>query len=315
MLKDKDFQLFNDSLERCLEGNQFIEEFYDRFMHSSHQIAALFAHTDMERQYRMLRGSIYMCMLAAKNHIQVRGRLSALGDRHNEMGVRPLYYSFWLESLLETVRTNDPRFSDQIEDVWRAIMAPGIRLLVSRYTGPDEALTLVRHAGLTDNHPVKRVRDVMSAPVITVHMDDSLQFVSGVLERHGIHHVVVMDEQRVAGVISDRDVKLAMSPYVGTMGEQDRDVRTLERRAHQVMSRQIVSVTPEASVEEAGHLLVDRNVSCLPVLDAEDDRLVGIVSWRDMLRYDSDRVRETDRADPPSTDGENAGSRAVLEAD
>ncbi len=285
MLKEKDFQLFNDSLERCLEGTRFIEDFYDRFIHASPQIAVLFAHTEMERQYRMMRSSIYMCMMAAKSHIQVRGRLVELGDRHNALGVRPLYYAFWLESLIETVRTHDARFTDQIEDTWRAVMAPGIRLLISRYTGPEEDVAVIRKHTATENETIRRVRDVMSSPVITVTMDATLQPIGALMAEHHIHHVVVLDEHKVAGVISDRDVKTAVSPYLGTIGERERDVRTLEKRAHQVMSRHIVSVGPDASVEEVAHQLVDGNVSCLPVIDPHTHALVGIVSWRDMLRF------------------------------
>lgn len=284
MLKEKDIQLFNDSLERCLSGEGFIEGFYDRFMHASPQIAEMFKHTDMDRQYRMLRSSIYLCMMAAKNLIQVRGRLVELGDRHNELGVRPLYYSFWLESLVAAVRVFDPRFSDQIEDIWRTVMAPGIRVLISRYTGPDEEASLIRNPGMINDHAVRRVRTVMSSPVITVGMDDSLARVRSLMEDHAFHHVVVMDHHRPVGIISDRDVKMAVSPYAGTMGERLRDLKTLERKAHQVMTRQMVTIAPDAAVELAGQMLADNNVSCLPVLDPASGELVGIVSWRDIIR-------------------------------
>jgi CBS domain-containing protein len=53
--------------------------------------------------------------------------------------------------------------------------------------------------------------------------------------------------------------------------------------AHTVMMRDLVTVTPETPVHEAMALLVDRNITGLPVVDAQG-RLAGIVSEKDLLR-------------------------------
>jgi acetoin utilization protein AcuB len=84
-------------------------------------------------------------------------------------------------------------------------------------------------------------------------------------------------------VISDRDLLRALSPYVGTLSETTRDSATLKKRAHQIMTRSPVTLRADASLADAVQLLLDRRVSCIPIVD-EGFRAVGIVSWRDILR-------------------------------
>lgn len=133
--------------------------------------------------------------------------------------------------------------------------------------------------------PVERL---MSRRVISVGMDDSLELIRRLLQKHDIHHLPVLDAGRLVGVISDRDVLRALSPALGTAAETARDAATLRKRAHQIMSRKLVTVAPGASVAAAVRLLVGRRLSCLPVCESED-RLLGLLSWRDLLRQlDSD---------------------------
>lgn len=54
-------------------------------------------------------------------------------------------------------------------------------------------------------------------------------------------------------------------------------------RAHQIMTRSVVSVTPDTTVREAATLMLERHISGLPVIDA-DGKLVGIVSEGDFIR-------------------------------
>ena len=124
----------------------------------------------------------------------------------------------------------------------------------------------------------------MSRTLVTVGLDDTLEHIAFVLERNGIHHVVVTDEtNKVVGVISDRDVLRAASPFVGTLAERAQDVSTLKIHAHQLMSRNLRYVTQDASPRDAASLLLANGISCLPVLDGTGHAL-GIVTWRDILR-------------------------------
>jgi acetoin utilization protein AcuB len=82
----------------------------------------------------------------------------------------------------------------------------------------------------------------------------------------------------------------ALSPYVGTPSENARDLATLKKRAHQIMSRQLITLAPDAQLADAVGLFLDHRVSCIPVVEP-GPRAVGIVSWRDVLRALSSNAR------------------------
>ncbi|MDH5254416.1 MAG: CBS domain-containing protein [Gammaproteobacteria bacterium] len=128
-----------------------------------------------------------------------------------------------------------------------------------------------------------KVGEIMSTDPVTVGMDDDLHRVKDLFDLYRFHHLLVLLGERLAGVISDRDLLRATSPFIGRASERPQDVATLNRRVHQIMTRKLVVVDPEAPVEEAARLMLDRRVSCLPVVN-DEGRLLGIVTWRDQLR-------------------------------
>ena len=125
---------------------------------------------------------------------------------------------------------------------------------------------------------------IMTARVVTVEMDDRLEIVKEIFDTMNFHHLLVVDEhQGLCGVVSDRDLLRAISPYVGSAAETARDLATLNKRVHQIMTRRPVTLRPQAMVAEAVSLLLAHRISCIPIVD-EESKPVGIVSWRDLLR-------------------------------
>lgn len=123
---------------------------------------------------------------------------------------------------------------------------------------------------------------IMSRRVVTVTMDDTLAKAQELFREFRFHHLLVLEQRRLVGVISDRDLLKALSPAIGTLMETDRDRATLNKRAHQIMSRNPVSATADVPIETAARLLIDKKVSCLPIV-TEDQTLAGILSWKDIL--------------------------------
>ena len=126
------------------------------------------------------------------------------------------------------------------------------------------------------------IKEIMTTRVATVSMDDRLNVIKAIFEQAHFRHLLVLEEEVLVGVISDRDLLRALSPYLDTDAEMNRDTETLNRRAHQIMSRQPITISPERSLQEAASIMLEQHVSCLPVL--ENGALVGIVSWKDLLR-------------------------------
>ena len=137
------------------------------------------------------------------------------------------------------------------------------------------------------------VQQLMTRDPVTVEMDDTVATVREIFDHVRFHHLLVVERGRLCGVVSDRDLFKALSPYLGTPAESSKDAATLHRRVHQIMSRHPVVIGPHATVFEAVDLIVERGVSCLPVVDPEGAPL-GIVTWRDVLQA----LRRTPSAPP-----------------
>jgi len=127
-----------------------------------------------------------------------------------------------------------------------------------------------------------QVKNIMSTKVATVVMDTPLEKIAEIFETAHFHHLLVVDNGMLVGVISDRDLLRNLSPFIGTMSESTRDLGTLKKHAHQVMSRNPISVSPSHTLPEAIQLILDHNISCLPVIDGAD--LVGVITWKDILQ-------------------------------
>jgi len=126
--------------------------------------------------------------------------------------------------------------------------------------------------------------DIMTARIVTVEMDDRLEAVKEIFDTMGFHHLLVVDEhKKLSGIVSDRDLLRALSPYVGSASETARDLATLNKRVHQIMTRQPKTLGPQSTIAQAVNLLLTHRISCIPIVD-DQRKPVGIVSWRDLLR-------------------------------
>lgn len=127
-----------------------------------------------------------------------------------------------------------------------------------------------------------KVADLMTTSVVTVEMDDTVEHVRTQFDSNRFHHLLVVEHRKVVGVLSDRDLLKNISPFVGRLDERKQDTNLLQRKVHQIMTRRLVSVTPDTPAYEAAIILLDRGFSCVPVVN-EDGSAAGIVTWRDLL--------------------------------
>ncbi len=127
------------------------------------------------------------------------------------------------------------------------------------------------------------VEKLMTRHLVTVELDDTLRTVREIFSNAKFHHLLVVEEGRLYGVLSDRDLFKAISPRIATASETDKDRATLNKKVHQIMTRKPVVVRPQDSIYDAIELINKHGVACLPVVDAEN-RPVGILTWRDIFR-------------------------------
>jgi len=134
-----------------------------------------------------------------------------------------------------------------------------------------------------------KIKDIMQKRVVTVDMDCSLWEVKMIFDNTRFHHLLVIEKDRLVGVISDRDYLKAASPNLGTAAETTKDTATLNKRAHQIMSRKLHTLDEDATVLDAILLFNQKPVSCIPVVD-DERHIKGILSWRDIMKVMYDKM-------------------------
>jgi CBS domain-containing protein len=130
------------------------------------------------------------------------------------------------------------------------------------------------------------IRAWMKRPLHLVKPMDSIHHARELMERHRVNQLPVVVDGRVVGIITDRDVRDAF-PSVFDAPDMARrkpkpamtDPRTVT--VEMVMTGNVITIGPSASMAEAARLMRRQRVGALPVVEA--DRLVGIVTRSDVL--------------------------------
>ena len=127
-----------------------------------------------------------------------------------------------------------------------------------------------------------KITEIMTDKLATVSMDDPLTVVKSVFDNCRVHHLLVVNSDLLVGVISDRDLLKAVSPYLGTAAEISRDTQTIKQPVHKIMTRNLVTLDATATVKDAVDVFNTHQISCIPIVD-DAGRPIGIVSWRDIM--------------------------------
>ena len=136
-----------------------------------------------------------------------------------------------------------------------------------------------------------KIASIMTKGFVSVSLDDNLLTIKNIFEYANFHHLLVVDNNQLSGVISDRDLLKALSPNIGTAAELARDLATLNKKAHQIVNRKLATLTAGASIFDAIDIFNQTKMSCIPIVD-EKNHPVGIVTWRDIMRTLGERNAE-----------------------
>lgn len=136
-----------------------------------------------------------------------------------------------------------------------------------------------------------KIEKLMSTGLVTVDIDDTVSTIKEIFDHFKFHHVLVLENEALVGVISDRDLFASLSPSVGTAAETSKDLALLNKRAHQICSRKPFTLQQKDSVVAALAIFNDENVSCVPVVD-DQNRPVGILTMRDILLFLASKYKQ-----------------------
>jgi CBS domain-containing protein len=128
------------------------------------------------------------------------------------------------------------------------------------------------------------VADFMTKDLVTVRATDDLALAEALLRLGGIRHLPVVQEGRLVGLLTQRD--LLRSGAAGKPHARETDVR-------EAMTADPTTVRPATPLSQAARTMLEHKFGCLPVCD-DEGKLVGIVTEADFVRFAADVVRDLD---------------------
>jgi len=126
-----------------------------------------------------------------------------------------------------------------------------------------------------------QLSEIMSRGLITVDKNASLRRARRILDQHRIRHLLVMDGKRLVGIVTDRDLRQAAPSSKSPLTTSEREEFMDELKVAEVMSRKLITASPDTTVREAARVMVSEKLGCLPVVNG--NQLVGIVTETDLL--------------------------------
>ena len=131
-----------------------------------------------------------------------------------------------------------------------------------------------------------KVSAIMSRNLLTVSPEDSVEKAVQLFRQRRVRHLLVLENQRLVGMLSDHDLMRAMEPLrtrkkLLNLGGLFFLLEPFEVR--EIMTRNVISVSPEYSLQDAAGLMVRSRFGALPVVSSKGE-VVGIVTQTDLLR-------------------------------
>jgi CBS domain-containing protein len=130
------------------------------------------------------------------------------------------------------------------------------------------------------------VGQIMSTPVITVAPDDTMNKVQDIFRMNNIHHLPVVKEGKVVGIISKTDYYRLLHGFTLFKTEKSSEYNDAIMRSllvSEVMTKQVATLEPEDTLEIAAGFFRENLFHALPVVSK--GKLVGIITTYDLINY------------------------------
>jgi CBS domain-containing protein len=129
-----------------------------------------------------------------------------------------------------------------------------------------------------------KVKDLMTPSVVSISPVESVEDAARVMTRFGISSVIVSGTGNVDGILTERDV-------LQRVVASGRDPKATA--VEDVMTRSVISVEPDMSLEEAGQIMLNKRIKKLPVIHPEDGgKVLGILSLTDIASLQPEIMRD-----------------------
>ena len=128
-----------------------------------------------------------------------------------------------------------------------------------------------------------RVSHWMTRPVVTVKPRDTLRTARRLMAEHRINQLPVVRNDKLVGMVTDRDLRDAYPSSTQLYRSKKVDEFADSHTVEEVMTFNVIGVTPDTPLEEAAALLRRHRIGALPVV--EKGKLVGILTRSDLLNF------------------------------
>jgi CBS domain-containing protein len=124
--------------------------------------------------------------------------------------------------------------------------------------------------------PVSRIKNTK---IIKVHPDDTMMKVEEIFDNFNIHHILVLDENKLVGIISQSDV---LKIYKNKANKGVVPMRN-EVLAKDIMTTDPIVLDNEDTIGLAADIILANKIHSLPIM--EGNRLCGIITNHDLIKY------------------------------
>lgn len=115
-----------------------------------------------------------------------------------------------------------------------------------------------------------KAKDVMIKELITIGPEEKIALADLIMTRSSVGSLPVVDRGKLVGIITQRDIMFARNYEIGGLMTRD------------LMSKNLITVVPEASLKEILEVMLDKKIERIPVV--ENGKLVGLIVHNGILR-------------------------------
>jgi len=126
------------------------------------------------------------------------------------------------------------------------------------------------------------VRNKMTVDPICVSPDQTISEVLDLMQENTIHRLPVIEKGKLVGLVTQGVVQENSPSNMSTLSIHEMNYLLSKTKVKDIMIRKVVTVAPDAIIEEAADILEKKDIGCLPVV-SEDGTLLGIITTGDIL--------------------------------
>lgn len=130
------------------------------------------------------------------------------------------------------------------------------------------------------------IAENMSRGIIYLHPRNKILTAFKVMDDHGIKHIPVLDDNKLVGMVSDRDVLLHIN--IKKTNNQDEILEVPDIYLEQICSSDLITISPFDSIQTAAQLMLTHEIDSLPVVNGSRE-LIGIITSSDLLKFIADQ--------------------------